>query len=137
MWLAARGGKGATSSLHRRFIQPAYLDCVCSQALCVPAWSTLSFKLPLVTYFFSYNSLILGHPEVKAMCMFLRQGCKPYGRNNTLVHDYGKAQYTFFLLFFLSALITATLVKATHQAFPWGKKRKSEILCMNNRILLK
>lgn len=53
MCLAARGGKGATSSLHRRFIQPAYLDCMCSQALCVPAWSTLSFKLPLVTYFFS------------------------------------------------------------------------------------
>lgn len=59
--LAARGGKGATSLVHGRFIQPAYLDCMCKQALYLPAWSTLTFNLPLVTYFFfSCKSLILG-----------------------------------------------------------------------------
>lgn len=124
MWLAARGGKSAISLLHGRFILPVYFHCMCNQALYLPAWSTLSFKLPPVTYFFSCNSLILGHPEVSPMWMFLRQGCKPYGRNNTLVHDYGKAHCTFFLLFFLSALMTVRKLdcKSYTLVFSLGKE---------------
>lgn len=72
MWLATRGGKSAISLLHGRLILPAYFHFMCNQALYLPAWSTLSFKLPLVTYFFSCNSLILGHPGVSPVCMFLR-----------------------------------------------------------------